>query len=115
MTARKTNPARMAPVREWDCFQVFARIQRPATGRKMSREVLQSAMSAQRKPKSTQRRVCPTRSDAGESPMPAMRRARTIVQVKRAVVTVISQTQRTAYCMAAGESAHIHADQIGRA
>ena len=39
---------------------------------------------------------------AAELSMSRMRRARTRVKAKRAVVMVISQGQRTAYCMAAG-------------
>src|SRR5260221_13917894 len=43
--------------------------------------------------------------------MPRMRRARTMTQVKSAVVRDISQSHRTAYCMAAGCRAQVHADQ----
>jgi hypothetical protein len=73
-------------------------------GRKMSRVELVRAMRPQRRPKRSHCEVRGSRVEVrgGWVSMLLMRRARTRVKAKRAVVMVISHGQRTAYCMAAG-------------
>src|SRR6185312_2342883 len=86
------------------------RIHIPQKGRKIAIEALLSVMRPHNSPKAAHRLVVAGSSSAGP-PMFLMRSARTRMQLKRKAVSDISQTHFTAYCIAAGYSAQIHADQ----
>jgi hypothetical protein len=106
-TATKTMAASVAlrsaattPVRVRRAGQT---IQRPQAGRKVSSELLESAISPQSRPKRSHSRVRGLRFEVrGCSPKPRRRKARTRTQEKRNAVSAMSQIHLTAYCMAAG-------------
>src|SRR5579883_2380568 len=102
MQVMKRRPAAVARAKAGDLCGAPSKIQRPQTGRKSSMVEFESAMSAQRNPKRSQRRVVCGSDVEGGSPMPRMRSVRTRTAAKRKVESEVSHTQRTAYCMAAG-------------
>src|SRR5579885_1297879 len=104
--AKKTMLDSTAPRNAAALFFAPNKTQSPHTGRNSSGEGLESAMAPQSNPNRSQLRVVFLAS----LPMPRMRNAMTSTQAKSMVVSVISHTQRTAYCMAAGYKAHSHPD-----
>src|SRR5262249_41161571 len=97
----------------FNCFLFFLTaphtIHKPQTGRNSSRDGLLNAISPQSSPNQAHRPGVAVSSFAA-SPTPRIRNARTSTHEKRKAVSDISQIHFTAYCIAAGYSAQIHAD-----
>ena len=84
----------------WQAGVRPVRIQTPAKGRKSTRAGLASAIAPQMSPKSTQSRIANRPGRSGDRW--CIRRASAKAQVKSRVLRLVSHTQRTAYCIAAG-------------
>src|SRR5271165_6077459 len=102
MHATKRKAARAARARATGLFGEPMRIQMPQTGRKRSSVELERAMSAHKSPKSSHWGMDCRLGVGATSPTARMRRASTSTAAKRKVLRDVSQTQRVAYCMAAG-------------